>query len=429
MKPIVFPFVAFGHRRPCIRTPLQYRPNVFKFLVAASLLVLASEALFSGPATVDASDVEYAHGEVEVSADLAGVQLSPQLVASGLETPTDIVGSPTDDRLFIVEKAGRIRVVEDGVVLPDPMIDLSAWIKSDGNEQGMLSLRLHPEFEQNGRLFIFFTDLDGTSQLVEARADQNDPNRIALGSLQLIMTIPQYGQYHQSGSMFFAPDGLLWISLGDGGGIGDPEGHGQDFSNIDASILRIDVDSSWPYGVPDDNPEFGPGARPEIWAYGLRNPWRISFDSVTGLLFIPDVGQEGSEEVNVVRIDEGGHNFGWSVSEGTGCYETENCSLEGQTLPVYQYLHEGNGCAIVGGQVYRGQLMPEVRGHYFFADFCLGWIRSIVADESEVYLVKDWTTRRDDRLGNVTTIGADRNGELYVANMDGEIWHLELADK
>ncbi len=402
---------------------------MFKFLALASLVVLVAEVAMVGPPTVDAPDLEYPAGPFDMESNLDSVRLAPILVVTGLETPTDVVGSPVDDRLFVVEKAGRIVVVEEGEVLPEPMLDLSVWINSSGNEQGMLSLLLHPDFESNGRVFVFFTDLAGTSQLVEARVEADNPNRIAPGSLRSVLTIPQYGQYHQSGSMFFGPDGFLWLSLGDGGGIGDPEGRGQDFSNIDASILRIDVDAGRPYGIPSDNPVLGDDARPEIWAYGLRNPWRISYDEATGLIYIPDVGQEGSEEVNIVRMDDGGHNFGWSVSEGTGCYQTEDCSFEGHTLPVYQYLHEGNGCAIVGGQVYRGELMPEVVGHYFFADFCLGWIRSIVADDSEVYVVRNWITQREDRLGNVTTIGSDRNGELYVATMDGEIWRLELESR
>lgn len=358
-----------------------------------------------------------------------GLVLEPRLIVDGLDAPVDIVAGPLGDRLFVAEKKGRVRIVEDGQILPNIFMDISDWVLSVGNEQGLLGIRFHPDFVENGRFFAFFTDLAGTSQLVEARVDPLNRDEVVPGSFRSILTIPQYGQYHQSGSMFFGPDGYLWLSIGDGGGIGDPEEQGQDPHSLEATIIRIDVDNGYPYSIPADNPfvENGEG-RPEVWAYGVRNPWRISYDTETGLLYLPDVGQEGSEELNVVPLQESGQNFGWSVSEGTGCYDADTCDMAGHTLPVYQYLHNGNGCAMVGGQVYRGELMAPVEGHYFMADYCLGWIRSVVLDDDEVFEVVDWTRRRDDRLGNVTTIGSDRFGELYVANLDGEIWRLELGE-
>lgn len=399
---------------------------MLKFLVAASLIVLAAEIMVSGPAVVAAVPAPVAEGVDPVPGSVDGLSLSPVLVTDDLDQPTDVVGAPDDDRLFVVEKAGRIEIVEDGIVRDQPFLDITRWVGSVGNEQGMLSLRFHPQYAENGRIFIFFTDTTGTSQLAEASVDATGET-VDLSSLRSIMSFPQFGQYHQSGSMMFGPDGYLWVSLGDGGGIGDPLGHGQDNTNIDASIIRIDVDNGDPYGVPDDNPFIGTNARPEIWAYGLRNPWRISYDSTTGLVYIPDVGQEGSEEINVVPLGESGRNFGWAESEGTECYGDGVCDTSDHTLPVYRYLHDGNGCAIIGGEVYRGSLMPEVDGHFFFSDFCLGWVRSVVLDDSDVHLVVDWTTERDDRLGNVTTIGSDRHGELYVANLAGELWRLELS--
>lgn len=165
-----------------------------------------------------------------------------------------------------------------------------------------------------------------------------------------------------------------------------------------------------------------------MWAYGLRNPWRITFDDATGLIYIPDVGQEGFEELNVIPMTEGGHNFGWSISEGTGCYASDQCDLTGQTMPVYNYAHNGNGCAMIGGRIYRGEEMPRLQGHFFMADYCLGWIRSVVVDTTGTLSVRDWTRTRADRLGTVTTLGSDRHGELYVANLEGQIWKLELAD-
>lgn len=367
---------------------------------------------------------------MEVPAPVDGLELAPRLIFEGLDAPTDIVGAPDDDRLFIVEKPGLIRILEDGELRAEPFLDLTRWVESSGNEQGLLSLLFHPDFARNGRVFVFLTDNSGTSQLIGLRVSEDDPNRADPRTIKSILTIPQFGQYHQSGSMIFGPDGYLWVSLGDGGGIGDPENHGQDPGNIDASIVRIDVDGAQPYSIPTDNPfvdDPGRGLK-EVWAYGLRNPWRITYDAATRLLYVPDVGQEGAEELNVVAVDESGYNFGWSIFEGTSCYQAKTCQVPGQTLPVYQYLHNGNGCAIIGGRVYRGELMPEVTGHYFFSDFCLGWIRSVVVDRDEVLLVKDWTRRRADRLGTVTTIGSDRHGELYVGTMEGQVWRLELAD-
>ncbi len=399
---------------------------MLKFLIGASLVVLVIELTMAGPAFVTAAPLPAAERRDPVPTSVDGLALSPVLITDDLEQPTDVVGAPDDDRLFVVEKAGVIRIVENGIVNDRPFLDISRWVGSVGNEQGMLSLRFHPRYAENGRIFIFFTDTGGTSQLAEARVDATG-DVVDLSSLRSIMSFPQFGQYHQSGSLLFGPEGYLWVSLGDGGGIGDPLGHGQDNKNIDASIIRIDVDRGDPYAIPDDNPFIGTDALPEIWAYGVRNPWRISYDATTGYVYIPDVGQEGSEEINVVPLGDAGRNFGWAVSEGSVCYGGDECDMTGHTLPVYQYLHEGNGCAIIGGGVYRGSLMPELDGHFFLADFCLGWIRSVVLDDSDVHLVVDWTTESEDRLGNVTTIGSDRHGELYVANLAGELWRLELS--
>lgn len=389
--------------------------------------LLAFEVATVGPTLVETPPGSLpGAGEVQARPH-EGLVLTPRLIADGLESPVDVVGDPQSDRLFVVEKAGVVRIVKDGRVDPEPFLDISDMVLSEGNEQGLLSLRFHPDFAGNGRLFFFFTDLSGTSQLMGARVDASNGDQVDRSSFQLILTIPQRGQYHQSGSMFFGPDRFLWLSLGDGGGIGDPDGQGQNTGSLLATLVRIDVDHGRSYAIPSDNPFVSGGGRPEIWAYGLRNPWRISFDAGTGLLYVPDVGQEGSEELNVIPIQEKGHNFGWSVSEGSGCYDASTCDMRGHTLPVYEYLHDGNGCAMVGGQVYRGELMKPLDGHYFFADYCLGWIRSVVLDDKDVFEVVDWTLTRDDRLGNVTTIGSDRNGELYVVNLDGEVWRLELG--
>lgn len=401
---------------------------MFKFLAPAALIILLFEMALTGPNISEAAPTDLPPpAQLDVAA-AEGLLLVPQLIAEGLDAPTDVVGDPLSDRLFVAEKEGKVRIVESGRPIKPKFIDISDFVLSAGNEQGLLSFRFHPDFAENGRVFLFFTDLSGTSQLVEAQADTTNRDVIIPGSFRPILSIPQYGQYHQSGSMFFGPDGFLWLSIGDGGGIGDPQKQGQNPSTLEATIIRIDVDHGYPYGIPADNPFVGDSTgRDEVWAYGLRNPWRITYDEETGLIYIPDVGQEGAEELNVVPLREGGRNFGWSVSEGTECYNKDSCDMTGQTMPVYQYLHNGNGCAMIGGQIYRGDLMAPLNGHYFFADYCLGWIRSVALDEDEVYQVVDWTLGREDRLGNVTSIGSDRHGELYVSNLDGEIWRLEVV--
>lgn len=403
---------------------------MFRWLAAVALLLLAGEVVSSAPpitGTVLTVSSDPVSPVESLPSDFPGLKAT--LIAEGLPPLTDLAGLPSGDAFLVTDKHGKVLVVEDGDVLPDPFIDITDWVTSTGNEQGLVTIELHPNFEENGKVYLFFTDVDEHSQLVEVTVGQADRYHARLGSLRPVLEIPQDQQYHQSGSMEFGPDGNLWLSIGDGGWIGDPFKRGQDTTNLYATIVRLDVDSATPYGIPSDNPfvESPDGERREIWAYGLRNPWRITIDEVTGELFIPDVGQEGSEEVNILSLDEGGRNFGWSITEGTLCFRTETCSSEGQTLPVFEYFHQGDGCAIVGGGVYRGEAIPELDGHYFFADYCLGWVRSFVYADGEVTQFHDW---EDDfgRLGSISSFGTDAAGELHVTNLQGEVWRLDPAD-
>jgi glucose/arabinose dehydrogenase len=354
--------------------------------------------------------------------------LKLSLVAEGMGPLTDATGRPNSDIILVTEKEGRVLSIENGEVRSEPFIDLTDSVLSAGNEQGLVTIALHPRFTENGRVYLFFTDLEGDSQLVEVRADPSDLSTALSGARRPILTIPQDQQYHQSGSITFGPDGLLWLSIGDGGGIGDPHGYGQDPGNLYGTLVRLDIDAASPYAIPSSNPYVGSGdeGRLEVWAYGLRNPWRVSIDEATGLVYVPDVGQDGSEEINVVPIAEGGHNFGWSISEGSECFEAEGCDLEGQTLPALEYLHEGRGCAIVGGDVYRGEAIPELQGHYFFGDYCSGWVRSVAFVDGEVTMEHDW----EEQLGkipNLTSFGTDGNGEILITNLQGELWRLNPA--
>jgi glucose/arabinose dehydrogenase len=367
---------------------------------------------------------------VEPSGELVGVTAT--LVASGFARPADARAPVGDERLFVVDQEGVVYVVKDGVTLPEPFLDLREQVNFDSNEQGLISIAFHPRFHENRRFFVFYTDLETNSQLVEYRASEENPDRADVQSARRVIEIPQPHIWHQSGSIDFGPDGYLWMSLGDGGLIGDPNGNGQDPTNLLATIVRLDIDDT-PYAIPPDNPlvDSGDGEPSELWAYGVRNPWRIAVDNETRLLYIPDVGQEGFEELNVVTIDqEAALNFGWSITEGTACYFREppedgdaTCDMTGITMPILEYGRSG-GCAIVGGPVYRGASMPELHGSYFFADYCGGWLRSLRTDGTEITDEQDWEPDLG-RLGNITTVATDGNGELIIATIAGDIFRID----
>lgn len=355
---------------------------------------------------------------VEVVGDLE--RLGTEFVVRGLVEPTDIIEPPGLDALLVTEKPGRIMVIREGLVLDEPLLDIEDSVSSDFNERGLLSVRAHPDFRENCRLFLFYTDRAGDSRIVEGIVSGISTPTMDPDSLRLILEIPQDHRWHQSGSMIFGPDGYLWVSIGDGGGIGDPREHGQNPSTLKGTVVRLDIDAV-PYAAPPDNPfvESREG-RSEVWAFGLRNPWRISIDPETRMLYVPDVGQEGFEELNIVSQDGGGANFGWSVTEGPGCFEAEECDMAGFTKPVYHYPQEGSSCAIVGGSVYRGSAIPELEGHYFFGDFCGGWLRTLVYEDGQISSEIDWEPELG-RLGTITSFGTDAEGELYVTTFEGDL--------
>lgn len=341
-------------------------------------------------------------------------------VVSGLDQPVHLDAPPGDDRLFVVEKTGRIRIVRDGAPESEPFLDLSGQV-SGGGEQGLLSVAFHPEYASNGRFFVNYTDTGGRT-VVERYSVSGDPDVADPASATRILRIDQPFSNHNGGLLRFGLDGMLYVGMGDGGSAGDPGDRAQDLSTLLGKLLRLDPDGGEPYAIPADNPFVGQeGARDEIWAYGLRNPWRFSFDPPSGTLYVADVGQNAWEEVNAVPAGEAGVDYGWRRVEGRSCFES-GCSFEGTTLPALVYSH-AEGCSVTGGHAYRGSLVPELRGHYFYADLCGGWIRSFRLEGGEA----GERTERATGVGSVTSFGTGGDGELYVVTIEGSVFRMEAG--
>ena len=325
-----------------------------------------------------------------------------------------------DGRLFIAEQAGHIRIVENGDLLSEPFLDIQHKVGNDPNniwdEQGLLGLAFHPQFQENGLFFVNYTnENDGSTILAHYQVDAADPNKANLLSESIMINLGQPYQDHNAGHLQFDRDGFLYMAAGDGGEWGDPHGNGQNPHTLLGSILRLHVDANDTYAVPSTNPFVGDNEkRGEVWAYGLRNPWRFSFDRLTGDVYIADVGQADWEELNYLPAREpGGANFGWDVVEGPICYDAETCDRSQFVEPIVTYDHS-TGCAIVGGFVYRGQQYPELAGNYFFADFCQNIIWSLVNNNGE--WLQNEVYQGDVR---VSSFGEDVNGELYVLDHQG----------
>jgi len=349
-----------------------------------------------------------------------GVPVALQEVVTGLEFPLYLTAPTGDPRLFILEKGGTIRIVKDGALLPDPFLDLRGQV-STGGEQGLLGLAFEPDYATGGRFVVHYTDLAGDTRLVlyrvSADADRADP-----ASAQAVFSADQPFANHNGGQIAFGPDGFLYLGLGDGGSAGDPGGRGQSLADLLGSILRIAPGEASGYTVPSDNPFAGTaGAQPEVWSYGLRNPWRFSFDRATGDLYIGDVGQSRWEEIDVAPAAAGagrGVNFGWNIIEGSHCYAAADCDRSGLTPPVLEYDH-GQGCSVTGGYVYRGSAIPALQGHYFYADYCGGWVRSFRLVNGAPSDQADWPTLRPG--GAIPSFGQDDAGELYLLSADGRV--------
>jgi glucose/arabinose dehydrogenase len=345
--------------------------------------------------------------------------LKLQEVASGLNSPVYVTSPPGDVRLFVVEQPGRIRIIENGQLLSTPFLDIVSRVGS-GGERGMLSVAFHPQYATNGFFYVYFTGTGGEIRI--ERFTRSNANQANAASAKVILTVAHPRTNHNGGLAMFGPDGMLYLGLGDGGAGGDPDLNGQNQTTLLGKLLRINVDSGDPYSIPAGNPFAGrTDARQEIWAMGLRNPWRYAFDRTTGRLYVADVGQNEIEEVNVVTATRAGVNYGWNVLEGSSCYNAASCNKSGFEIPALEYTHASNQCSVTGGFVYRGAALPELAGVYFYADYCAGWVKSFTYANGAASNQKDWNL---GNVGSITSFGEDAAGELYLTSTNGRVYQF-----
>ncbi len=331
---------------------------------------------------------------------------------SGFSRPVQLThAGDGSGRLFLVEQAGRVQLIVGGQVQATPFLDISGRVSCCG-ERGLLSVAFPPGYSVKDYFYANYTDSGGDTVVSRFHLSA-DPNRADPDSEQILLTVDQPNSNHNGGQLAFGPDGFLYIGMGDGGGAGDPGNNGQDPLELLGKMLRIDVESGEePYGIPDSNPfAFDDAHQPEIWALGLRNPWRFSFDKTTGDLFIADVGQNSREEVNVqLASSPGGENYGWRIMEGSQCYNSNSCDSTGLVLPVAEYDHS-QGCSISGGHVYRGSRWPRLDGHYLYGDYCSGRIWGLRRAGG------GWQSQQLAITGRaISAFGEDESGNLYVVD-------------
>ena len=398
----------------------------------AFALLLATSAGLGVPGTVGTDRVRGQEAEETPPFDPAAFGVALEPVAGGFDRPLH-VADPGDDsgRLFVVEQEGRIRIVRDGEVLAEPFLDIVEIVESGGSEQGLLSVAFHPDYAENGFFYVGYTARPeegsvGDNTVARYRVSADDPDRADPDSAVVLLAVPDPYRNHNGGLVLFGPDGYLYVGLGDGGSGGDPHGHGQDPGTLLGSLLRLDVDpeavsDQEPYRIPEDNPfADGEGGAPEVWAYGLRNPWRFSFDRATGDLYVADVGQNAIEEVNFRPADRaGGENYGWNITEGTACFAADPCDTEDLTLPVAEYGRD-LGNSVTGGYVYRGEDHPALRGVYLFADFGSGLLWGLGRDSGGEWALSDPVATDLP----VSSFGEDAAGALYVTAFDGTLYRV-----
>ena len=348
--------------------------------------------------------------------------LSAQQIVEGLESPVYLTAPKNDPRLFIVEQPGRIRIVKDGALLATPFLDITARVVS-GGERGLLSLAFDPAYATNGRFYVYYTGALGDI-FVDRFTVSGNPDVANTASDPVLTIQHRENSNHNGGLLLFGPDGMLYAGTGDGGGAGDVPNNAQNIDVLLGKILRLNV-ATLPYTIPAGNPFSGQPGADEIWAYGLRNPWRFAFDAPSDgtppQLYIADVGQSAREEVDVADASAAGRNYGWHTMEGTQCYNpSSGCNQAGLTLPVLDYDHS-QGCSITGGFVYRGAAIPEIRGVYFYSDYCSGFLRSFRLSGGAAADQRDWAFTN---IGNVTSFGVDAAGELYVLSANGRVYRV-----
>lgn len=344
-----------------------------------------------------------------------------RLVAEGFNRPLLVANAGDGSgRLFIVEQDGAIQVIANNQVLATPFLNIDGRVRSEGNEQGLLGLAFHPNYEENGYFYVNYTDNNGDT-VVARYSVSGDPNVADADSEQILLQVDQPYSNHNGGHIEFGPDGYLYIGLGDGGSGDDPGNNGQNPDTLLGTLLRIDVDNGDAYAIPGDNPFVNGGGAHEVWAYGLRNPWRFTFDEDTGDMFIADVGQNQYEEINYLPGGiVGGSNFGWRYREGA--HEYIGSPPEGLNLtdPVAEYQHPV-GCSVTGGVVYRGSMLPAWVGVYVYGDFCTGVMFGLVQGPDGL-----WNNEEIYRLPiNITSFGADESGEIYVLDRNGDLYWFD----
>ncbi|NDJ76612.1 MAG: PQQ-dependent sugar dehydrogenase [Chloroflexi bacterium] len=351
-------------------------------------------------------------------------------ITSGLSRPVYLThAGDGSGRLFIVEQSGTIWTMQDGTLLDTPFLDVSGLISPEAltdryTERGLLGLAFHPDFASNGQFFINYTDQSGHSVLARYTVSGSDPNQADLASAEQLLYVQQPFSNHNGGHLAFGPDGYLYLALGDGGSAGDPRQNGQNPTTLLGTILRLDVSTESGYLVPADNPfASGDQARPEIWAWGLRNAWRFSFDRDTGDLYIADVGQNQWEEISVQPAGSaGGENYGWNAYEGTHVYSGATPASD-VVMPVLEYDHSSGRCSVTGGYVYRGTAIPGLQGYYVYGDWCSGTIWTARQTEDGT-----WEASVSLESGyNINSFGEDENGELYLLDNSGAVLRFDPA--
>jgi len=367
-----------------------------------------------------------------ISSVYAGPNIEVKQILAGLTKPVAIThAGDGSGRLFITLQGGKILIYDGRQILSNPFLDISSLV-STGGEQGLLSVAFHPEYANNGSLYVNYTNKDGATVIARYRVS-SDPNVAEPASAAILLTVPQPFENHNGGQLQFGPDGYLYIGLGDGGSSGDPSNLAQNPSELLGKMLRIDVDGSFPYTIPPDNPFVSNvQAREEIWAMGLRNPWRFSFDRQTGDMFIADVGQINWEELNFQPSGSvGGENYGWRFMEASHCYEPAiNCNNGSLVQPILEYAHTLGNCSITAGYRYRGSKNPKLYGQYLYGDFCSGRIWGAFIDETGSWA----STEVLDTEYRISAFGEDESGEIYFAHWtpndnNGAIYLISQTNK
>jgi glucose/arabinose dehydrogenase len=390
--------------------------------VPSVLLVGLVLVIRAGQSSVGESVRGGSSGDSAAGPDAGAARAGARLVRVGsFDSPVYVTAPPRDRRrLFVVEQTGRIRVLVGGKRRATPFLDLSRDITA-GGEQGLLSMAFAPDYARSGRFYVYFTDRNGNVRVQQFKRSNASPDRADRGSRRQVLSVRHPESNHNGGPLQFGPDGYLYIGIGDGGSEGDPHGYGPNVDVLLGKLLRIEPLAGGGYRSPASNPFAGKGGRPEIYAYGLRNPWRFSFDRKTGDLYIGDVGQNSWEEIDYARNGSGlGRDYGWSCWEGRHRFNTSR-TCPNPTPPVLEYSHAGGACSVTGGLVVRDSRLPALAGRYLYGDYCTGVVRS--------FRIVNGKATGDRRVGltvpSLSSFGQDASGRVYAVSLNGPVYRLQ----